>query len=324
MSLDIFNPTISVIPKGLEGKSFLLYGQNSSGKTKQAAAMSKPFYLGFEKGLNAISGIPFHYVTKWSDFKKINKQLTGKEVEKARATYDTIIFDTVDIAAIYCQRYVANQHGAADVASGNGGYGLWQQYKEEFWGEIDKLTSVGYTVVFIGHEKVDENGKVIPAGDIRSMGTVRDLADVIVYLKTNGVDDEGNVILSTGYVRETDEYFARSRFDLMPNVIEPFTAENLEEAVRIGVERAEQAGGKAVTYEEFVENTSSEKLNFGELQEKLIGLGKAYMEAGRLDESTEVMDDTFGEGTKVNELREKQTEAMTVIVDDLTDKLKSE
>lgn len=101
--------------------------------------------------------------------------------------------------------------------------------QEEFWLEIDKLTSCGYTVVFIGHTSVDKNtDQIIPAGDSRSMGIVRDLVDITVYIKSNGVDEDGNVVLSTGYVRETEEFFARSRFDLMPNKIEPFTAENLE------------------------------------------------------------------------------------------------
>lgn len=322
MSLDIFNPTISAVPKGLEGKTFLFYGQNSSGKTKQATRLGKPFYLGFEKGLNAIAGVPFHYITKWSDFKKLNRQFSGTDAEKAREKYDTIIFDTVDIAAIYCQRYVANQHGAADVASGNKGYGLWQQYKEEFWGEIDKLTSVGYTVIFIGHDVRDKDtNQIIPDGDKRSMGIVRDLTDVVVYLRTNGVDEDGNVILSSGYVRETPEFFARSRFDLMPNVIEPFTAENLEKTVEIGIKRQEEAGDKAISYDEYVENTSTEELDFKELIDLLTELGKSYMETDRLEEFTDYMDDTFGVGTKVSDLKEKQVESIAIAIDDLKDKL---
>ncbi|MBF0793379.1 ATP-binding protein [Mammaliicoccus lentus] len=322
MTLDIFNPTISVVPKGLEGKTILLYGSNSLGKTKQASQMSKPFYLGFEKGLNAISGIPFKYITKWADFKKINKQFSGKDSAKAREMYDTIIFDTVDIASIYCQNFVSNQHGVNTIGEGNGGFGLWKQYEQEFWGEIDKLTSVGYTVVFIGHTDEDKNTEqIIPKGDKRSMGIVRDLVDITVYLKSNGVDEDGNVILSTGYIRETPEFFARSRFDLMPNKIEPFTAENLKQAVITGIEREEAAGGTTVSYEEFVENTKSTDLNFGELKEKLIDLGKAYMEADRLEDFKETMSDKFGEGTQVNDLKEKQVEAISVIVDELHEQL---
>lgn len=325
MSLDIFKPQISVVPEGLEGKTILLYGQNSSGKTKQASRMKKPYYLGFEKGLNAISGIPFTYISKWSDFKKLNRQFSGKDVKKAREMYDTLIFDTVDVAAMYCQTYVANQHGSVDIASGNGGYGLWQQYKQEFWGEIDKLTSCGYTVIFIGHQvKEKDTEQLIPAGDSRSMGIVRDLVDITVCLKTNGVDEDGNVILSTGYVRETPEHFARSRFDYMPNVINPFTAENLEAAVILGIKREAEAGGKTVSYEEFVANTKTEDLDFNELYARLKELGTQYVELGRLEEFTGAMSDVFGEGTKIQDLKERQVESMTIIVDDLTERLNVE
>ncbi|WP_239704948.1 ATP-binding protein [Mammaliicoccus sp. E-M24] len=322
MTLDIFNPSISVVPKGLEGKTILLYGSNSLGKTKQASQMSKPFYLGFEKGLNAISGIPFQYITKWADFKKLNKQFTGKDSAKAREMYDTIIFDTVDIASIYCQTYVSNQHGVNTIGEGNGGFGLWQQYANEFWGEIDKLTSVGYTVVFIGHTDEDKNTEqIIPKGDKRSMGIVRDLVDITVYLKSNGVDEDGNVILSTGYVRETPEFFARSRFDLMPNKIEPFTAENLKKAVIIGIERGEENGGKAVSYQEFVENTKSADLDFNELKVKLTELGKKYVAVDRLDEFHQGMEDKFGEGAKVADLKERQVEAISILIDELEENL---
>lgn len=321
MSLDIFNPTISKVARGLEGKSILLYGQNSSGKTKQATQMSKPFYLGFEKGINAISGIPYHYITKWSEFKKLNKQLTGKDKDKARELYDTIIFDTVDVAAMYCQSYVAGQHGATDIASGNDGYGLWSEYKKEFWGEVDLLTSAGYTVAFIGHQTRDrDTEQLIPSGDVRSMGIVRDLVDVTVFLQTNGVDEEGNVILSTGFVRETPEYFARSRFDYMPNIIDPFTADNLAEAIKIGIEREEKAGGETVSYEEFVEQNTGEELDFNELKTKLLGLGKKFLDAEWLEYFTEIMEDKFGDGVKVADLIPKQVEAISVVISELEDK----
>ncbi len=46
MTFDIFNPQVSVVAKGLDGKMILVYGNNSTGKTKQATRMKKPFYLG--------------------------------------------------------------------------------------------------------------------------------------------------------------------------------------------------------------------------------------------------------------------------------------
>lgn len=323
MSLDIFNPTVSVVAKGLEGKVILLVGSNSVGKTRQATRMKKPFVLAFEKGINAISGVPYANIEKWSDFKKINRQLTGKDKEKARETYDTIIFDTVDAAALMNEKYVAGQHGATDIASGNGGFGLWKQLEAEFYEQIALLTGAGYTVVFIGHVERDrDTEQMIPKGDKRSMGIVRDIADIVVYLESNGVDEEGNVIKSTGYVRETPEYFARSRFDLMPNVIDPFTAENLEEAIRIGIEREEEAGGTTVSYDDFVEQNKGEKLVFSELKERIVKMGQAFNEIGEVDVYTQALADTFnsGEFMHTDDLSEKQVEAMSVFIDEMSEK----
>lgn len=323
MSLDIFNPTVSVVAKGLEGKVILLVGSNSVGKTRQATRMKKPFVLAFEKGINAISGVPYANIDKWSDFKKVNRQLTGKDKEKAREAYDTIIFDTVEAAALMNEKYVAGQHGATDIASGNGGFGLWKQLEAEFYEQVALLTGAGYTVVFIGHvERDKDTEQMIPKGDKRSMGIVRDIADIVVYLESNGVDEEGNVIKSTGYVRETPEYFARSRFDLMPNVIDPFTAENLEEAIRIGIEREEEAGGTTVSYDEFVEQNTGETLVFSELKERIVKMGQAFNEIGEVDVYTQALADTFnsGEFMHTDDLSEKQVEAMSVFIDEMTEK----
>lgn len=323
MSLDIFNPTVSVVAKGLEGKVILLAGSNSVGKTRQATRMKKPFVLAFEKGINAISGVPYANIDKWSDFKKVNRQLTGKDKEKARETYDTVIFDTVEAAALMNEKYVAGQHGATDIASGNGGFGLWKQLEAEFYEQIALLTGAGYTVVFIGHVERDrETEQMVPKGDKRSMGIVRDIADIVVYLESNGVDEDGNVIKSTGYVRETPEYFARSRFDLMPNVIDPFTAENLEEAIKIGIEREEEAGGTTVSYDDFVEQNKGEQLVFSELKERIIKMGQAFNEIGEVEVYTQALADTFNSGEYIHtdDLSEKQVEAMSVFIDEMTEK----
>lgn len=324
MSLDIFKPTISVVPKGLEGKIILVYGGNSTGKTSQAVRMSKPYVLAFEKGLNAISGVPYANIKKWADFRKINKQLTGNQVKKAREAYDTIIFDTVEAAALMNEKYIAGKFDAVSISDGNSGYGLWKELEQEFYDQINMLTGAGFTVVFIGHTEENKKTEQIEpkaSGDKRSMGIVRNIADIVVYLKSNGVDDDGNAILSTGYTRETPDYFARSRFDLMPNKIDPFTAENLKEAIILGIERKEEAGGVTVDFEEYKELNEEEELDFGELKKELKRLGSTFNDNDMLDEFTQRMQDTFGDGTMLKDLTERQVEAMSVLVDDLQEVL---
>lgn len=82
--LDIFKPEVSVIAKGIEGKVVTIYGSNNLGKSKQSSRMTKPLYLPFEKGLNAIAGVNFMPINSWGDFKKVNKQTFPKTLKKQR------------------------------------------------------------------------------------------------------------------------------------------------------------------------------------------------------------------------------------------------
>ena len=74
MAIDIFNPQISVLSYDLSGKTLLVYGSNRVGKTKQLVSLPKPYYLAFEAGINAIAGVPFLSMRKWSDFVSFVKQ----------------------------------------------------------------------------------------------------------------------------------------------------------------------------------------------------------------------------------------------------------
>lgn len=321
---DIFNPQVSVVAKGLEGKLILVYGSNSLGKTKQATRMNKPFYLGFEAGLRAIAGVPFLPINKWSDFKKINKQLCDpKTIDKAKEQYSTIIFDEVYTASKYCQDFLCKKHGVETIGDGNGGFGLWKEYENEFWNEFDKLAKAGYTVLFIGHEQYDkETSKIIPKGDVRSMGVVRDNCDLVVYLTSNGVDEEGKVIKSTGWTAETDKFFARSRIDYIDTIIPEFTAESLESAVITAVERQEEYEGiTAVSYSEQVGTFTSSALDFEKLQAETTELLNELASSGEydVDDLLELVAKHLGKDNKVSEAKPRQVEALSILFDELTD-----
>lgn len=320
-SFDIFNPQISVVAKGLEGKVITIVGSNSLGKTKQATRMHKPFYLGFEKGIRAIAGIPFLPINKWSDFKKINKQLTDqKNLEKAKELYQTIIFDEVYTSALYCQDYLCKKYGVESIGDGNNGYGLWKEYETEYWTEIDKLLGAGYTLIFISHEEETKEGKKIPKGDKRSIKPIVDNSDIVLYLTSNGVDENGAVIKSTAWTAETDKWFARSRFDYIDTVIPEFTAENLEKAIIEAVERQEKAEGiTAVSYEEQRETLSSEVLDFDAVKESVTVIGSELAEEGYVEELVELVEKHLGKGKKVAEAKPHQAEILSVLLDDLKD-----
>lgn len=320
--LDIFNPQVSTVAKSLDSKIILVYGANNLGKTKQATRMKNPFYLPFESsGINAIAGIPFVPINKWSDFVKINKQLTDPAtVQRSRSLYSTIIFDSLDASALFCQEYICQKYGAASIAEGNRGYGLWQQYASEYWKQINKLVGAGYCVYFIAHEKIDDNGYASPKADSRSLDPVINNADICVYVKSNGVDENGKVIKSSGYLADDPKsHFARSRFDYLPTTfIEEFTAENLEKVIIEAIEAQEKAEGiKAVTPEEQAATRKVDHKSYDELMDELGGLGLQLHNLGYDDELERIVTENLGEGKKANELKKGQEQQIETIIYDI-------
>lgn len=326
VQVDIFNPQETVIAKGLAGKSALIYGSNSLGKTAQAVRMSKPFVIATESGLNATVGVKYNRVNSWADFMKIVKQFTSKQtVDKAREMYDTIIIDELYALALLCQDYVQSVigEGALTMAdSADPRKNLYSAYEKFFFKAINTLLSCDYTVIFIGHEQIDsKTGKASPKGDKRSVDPVRDFVDYVVYLKSNGVDEDGHVIPSSAYLAETDKWFARSRFETTPTYIPVWSAEAFEEAVNKGIEGLEKEKGvKAVTYQEQKAQNTSKEYDYDETMNEIQEIGQKFVDADKLDILTEIVEDTLGKGKKVSECTKKQIEAMVIILDNLKDR----
>lgn len=325
-SFDIFNPNVTVVAKGLTGKSMLIYGGNSLGKTAQSVRMSKPFVIAAESGLNATSNVPYARITSWAQFIKIVKQFTDKgTVDKARAMYDTIIIDEMYAVSLLCQEYVISTYGngALTLGDSEGKVNLYQVYEKQFFKVINLLLSCDYTVVFIGHAQQDKNGYITPKGDKRCVDPIRDFVDYVIYLESNGVDENNNVINSSAYLAETDRFFARSRFKYTPTYIKDFTAENLESAIIEGIEKEEQINGvKAVTYAEQKAQNTAEAVDFDAIMDSLQEIGIRFAETDNMDILTEIVENTLGVGKKVTECTKKQIDAMCIILDELREKAK--
>lgn len=321
MSLDIFAPSKSVVSKGLFGKKIMVYGYNDLGKTYQTSRMEKPYFMCFEKGLSAIDGIPFANIKKWSDFTKVLRQF-ARNPEKAKEHYQTIIIDGTDIMAKYCEKYVSNAYGVERIKDGNDGFGLWKELETELFFAIDELISLDFTVVFIAHEADVEVSKnvyrKVPKGDKRLMPLIQDNCDYVIYLKGNGVDENNNVIPSTAYTVQTDQFFARSRFTQTPPVIKEFTAENLEAAINEGIEKESKVGNfNLVTESEKREVYKESELIYEDLMKEINEVGKALQEKGKLDEVYKISEKHLGKDKFVAQCEKGQEEVMSVILDDM-------
>lgn len=246
--IDIFNPPVSEVVGGLEGKIILIYGTNRTGKTLNAVKSKKPFVVGFERGLNAIPGIPFSPILTWRDWTDTVKQLTGPQKDRAKEMYNTIIVDTIDAMGDLASDYICQLKGINSIAEGNHGFGAWKDYAAEISKWIRTLTNSGYTVIFLGHEgtreQKDEKGvkydKIYPRGEKRVVDPIADLADIICYAQPQPINDKGDSVNSTLYLVGTNSFHAGSRFKyIVPTIVE-WDMDKLEKAITDAVAEEEK------------------------------------------------------------------------------------
>mgnify|MGYP001205244221 CR=1 FL=1 len=326
MTLDIFNPSISKINKTIQGSRILVYGDHGLGKSWQMAKSSRPFFFLFEKsGLKGIDGIPYEVVTNWSQFLRLLNQFVRNE-EKARSVYDTIVIDGVDVMTFFADKYLSNAYGVNRIKDGNDGFGLWAEKTEELFFAIDKLSSLDFTIIFIGNETTIETlnsaGEKIYKkdvnGDKRLIPWVKKVCEHVVYVKGNGTDENGNPIPSSAYLADTDEFFARSRYTGTPAYIEEFSFENLEKAIVEGLEKeAEREGIELVSHEEYVESIRKEELVYEDLMKEIQEVGTRLVELGQADELTRISEKHLGINERVSECVKGQEEVMSVILDEM-------
>ena len=179
-------------------------------------------------------------------------------------------------------------------------------------------------MVFIGHEKEDKKkGKYVIAGDERAIKPIRDNADIVAYLVPNGLDEEGNEIHSSAYFAETEEFFARSRFNYMPPMIEDFTAENFKKAVVEGIKAQNKAEGcENVTFEQQQEVYGDDSETFEDVVAEIKDLYSSIAETGNetaLEGYASVVESHLGEGVLVSQATPKQLEALKCIRDEVSE-----
>lgn len=337
--IDIFNPQISTVTRDLSGKTILVYGTNRTGKTRQLASLPAPCYLAFEAGIGAIAGVPYFPMRRWSDYISFVKQLTAdKNLERAREMYQTIILDQAEAMGILCEQYICMKFGVSSLGErrflpdGKQDYGFngYKEYGKEFEYNLRLLTSVGFTVAFIAHEGTrkfnDENGveyeKIYPKGDKRIIDPICDLVDIIAYASVNGLDENGNEIPSSLYLRQTRKYHAGSRYTHMVPYIKEFTADNLVKAIGEAVAAEEQSTGiRSVSYEEQAQAQKGQELpSYEEAKTAITNLAKAVYDGARdrYAEVTSIIEKHIGKGKTISkDTTPDQVELLCVIRDEI-------
>lgn len=316
---------ITRISEDLRGKVLVLYGGNNVGKTLQSARFPNPVFLPCEKGMNAINGALVLKTNSWNDLKKNGRKLAGKKFVKLlnEGNQITVIVDGSERIGNYVKDYLCSKYDVPTIGKANGGYGAWEEYENLIWSWVNSIISLGYTVVFIGHEKYDsKKDKYIITGDERAIKPIRDNADVVAYLKSNGIDEDGKTVYSSAYLSETEDFFARTRYSYMDTYVEEFTAENLTNVIIDGIKKQNEAEGfTGVSFEEQQEIYDDGDEDIDDIKESIKELYEQLDELDKLEEYGEVVAEHLGDDMKVSEATEKQIESLKCIRDDLQEKI---
>ena len=314
MAINLLDIKPHKVSTDLSGYITYIYGAPKTGKTTLAVQMPDAILLAFEKGYNALPGVMAQDITSWGEMKQVYRQLKKPAVKQK---YQSVIVDTIDIAADMCQKYICDQNGITTLGELGFGKG-WTFFKNEFNQIFRGLTQLGYAVVFLGHhrELIEEgtNRTIIrPALSNSTKVTISGMADIIGY-----AHQKKDASMSILTLRHDDSIECGGRFKYIKPEIE-MSYSNLVAVVKEAIEReAEEHDNKYITNEKQV-SIEKEEYDFDILMKEFKGLCEALMEEdeGNATKITATVEHYLGKGKKASEITPYQAEFLALINEDL-------
>ncbi len=314
MAINLLKIQPHKVSTDLSGYITYIYGAPKTGKTTLAVQMPKAILLAFEKGYNTLPGVMAQDITSWGEMKQVFRELKKPEVKNM---YQSVIVDTIDIAADMCQKYICDQNGI--TALGELGFGKgWTFFKNQFSQVFRGLTQLGYAVVFIGHDKevIDDAGNrtIRPALSNSTRAIITGMADIIGYAHQS--KDYAQSVLTIRC--QDDSIECGGRFKYIKNEF-PMSYDNLVRELREAIEKeAAEHDNKFITDEKNVAIVR-EEYDFDTLMKEFKGLCEALMDE---DESngpkiTATVEHYLGKGKKASEITPYQAEFLALINEDL-------
>lgn len=311
------------VSRQLGGYITFMYGPPKIGKTTFGSKMPKPLLLAAEVGYRAIPGIIAQDITSWSQLKQVVRELKKPEV---RETFDSLIFDTIDIFAEHCQKYICSQLGISAMGEGGWSNNSWSLYKKEFESVIRELTFLGYAVVFLSHDKEKtikpQNGneyqQIGSSMQSSALAIIENMSDLICYAHVNA---ENERVLT---LRSLDNSVrCGSRFKYMAAEI-PFSYEALENALADAIEKeSAENEGKFIT-DDIIKPVEEVQYDYDALMKEFQDLVSQLMTKNQSNSMkiVGITDRILGTGKKVSDCTPNQAEFINLINIELKDLLK--
>lgn len=325
MTIDLLAIQPHQISRDLREKIVVIYGEPKVGKTTIASQFPNALLLAFERGYNALSGVMAQNVTKWSEFKKVLKQLENKAVQEK---FETIVVDTVDLAYASCEKFIIQREGVekiGDIAYGAG----YKMVRDEFDTALRSIPMMNYGIVMISHAQVatltaedgTEYSKTMPTLAKQPRQIVLSMADIIGYAKSVEREGESKTVL---FLRGTPQFEAGSRFKHTPSVIK-FEYEALVKAIADAIEKEEEDKGQTTVVETNGNVYQEVELSFDDLKNEIKDLTAKLVEAKGADVAKKAMKDLvelhLGKGRTLKDVTESQVEQLSLVAYDLKEML---
>ena len=325
MAINLLSLQPHKVSRDLTGYITYIYGAAKTGKTTLASQAGKALLLAFERGYNALPGVYAQDITSWGDTRAVVRELKKPEVKEM---FQTVVFDTIDIAGGLCEKYVCAQNNVDKIGEIPYGQG-WNLMKKEFEDVVRTITQLGYAVFFISHEKDKEFKRkdgtsyhqIVPSCPNTFNEIAKNLVDIYAYAEKYEDNGQAKVRL---VIRSTDNSIdCGSRFKYIEPVID-MSYKALVDALNKAIDKAaEMSGSEYVTSERNLAPTKA-PLNYDDLLLEFNELAKDLMtKDGAVygPKITFVVEKYLGKGRKVSESTMAQVELLDQIVAEIKETL---
>ena len=325
MAINLLSLQPHKVSRDLTGYITYIYGAAKTGKTTLASQAGKALLLAFERGYNALPGVYAQDITSWGDTRAVVRELKKPEVKEM---FQTVVFDTIDIAGGLCEKYVCAQNNVDKIGEIPYGQG-WNLMKKEFEDVVRTITQLGYAVFFISHEKDKEFKRkdgtsyhqIVPSCANTFNEIAKNLVDIYAYAEKYEDNGQAKVRL---VIRSTDNSIdCGSRFKYIEPVID-MSYKALVDALNKAIDKAaEMSGSEYVTSERNLVPTKA-PLNYDDLLLEFNELAKDLMaKDGAVygPKITFIVDKYLGKGKKVSESTMAQVELLDQIVAEIKETL---
>lgn len=328
MAINLLKIEPHKVSRDLSGYITFIYGPAKCGKTTFGSKMPGALLLAFERGYNALPGVMAQDITTWGEMKQVVRELKKPEV---KAVYKSIIIDTVDIAADFCQKYICNQLGIENLGDGGWTNNGWVKYKKEFEDTFRTLTQLGYAVVFISHDKEktikpqnsNEYQQIGSSMQSSALSIIENMSDIIGYAHPKMTENGSRMVLT---LRAADNSVrCGCRFSQITPEID-FTYSALTAALNEAIDKE-----AAMTNNQFVTDERQNapiitEFNYDALIDEFQTIVGKLMQTSpdaNGPKITHIVDKYLGKGKRVADATYEQAEFIHLIIEEIKDEFKS-